>query len=178
MSRARYRQIAEVGARGIFFGCGHCFIQAAENVSLLVKYSADGPRCPICYDDVCPACLAPFSEESDTCDSCSQFCEFSTIADKALAKGIYRIRLEYGILMVPSVGSEWTQVLDWPDSLCLGAGYIDFEHDIDTNGEIYACGPLKFDLYGITQIDEQGNPGQMVLEAWKTEFRIVDVGET
>ncbi|KAI1087532.1 hypothetical protein F5B19DRAFT_63891 [Rostrohypoxylon terebratum] len=178
MSQARYRQIAEIGAMGIFFGCGHRFIVATERTPPLVKGLVDHLRCPLCYDSVCPACLAPFSGEWDTCDSCFQFCEFEIMANKALSKGIYRIKLEYGILMVPSVGTEWTQVLDWPDSLCLGIGYVDYEHDVDSDGEIYACEPMRLELFGISKIDEQGDSGIVELGGLKTEMQIVNVDQT
>ncbi|KAI1214710.1 uncharacterized protein F4807DRAFT_6822 [Annulohypoxylon truncatum] len=178
MFQEKNKQVKVAGGMGIFFGCGHRFIEATENIPILSKELGDRLRCPLCDTHRCLVCSAPFSGWLDSCGSCHKFCEFEAVADEAISRGIHQIQLEFGIILVPRVGNEPSRVLDWPESLCLGVGYVEFDGETDVGGEIYATESMDLELFEILRLDKQRQSNVVLSGPLRMQMRIVNTDKT
>ncbi|KAI2641494.1 hypothetical protein GGS26DRAFT_597319 [Hypomontagnella submonticulosa] len=145
-----------VNGMGIFFGCGHRYIKAAERIPVLDTILRDHLICPICHHCECLVCGASFSGWLDSCEACWQFCTFDMVADNVVAKGIDKIHFQQGILVVPSVGNEPSKVFSWPETLTLGMGYVGFKEVFDADGNSYASEPMELRLSHVSSLDTRG----------------------
>ncbi|KAI0834667.1 hypothetical protein F5Y06DRAFT_278123 [Hypoxylon sp. FL0890] len=167
------------GTVGIFFGCGHRFIKAVGSSPGLDKDLEDSLKCPLCYSRECLVCGACFSGWLDSCNACCQFCMFEAMADEAVVECIYKIRFEHGIILVPSVGNELSQVVGWTEVLLAGVGLVEFNEEVDADGEFYACEPMELELSEISRLDERGQTSvTRPAEPLKIEVRTVNTDVT
>ncbi|KAI0139389.1 hypothetical protein F4776DRAFT_615998 [Hypoxylon sp. NC0597] len=179
MSDTQNEEFLVAGGVGIFFGCGHRFIEAVDGSLVLDKDLEDRLQCPICHSHVCLVCGASFSGWLDSCGSCSQFCVFEAMADEAISRSAHRIRFKHGIILVPSVGNELTHVVGWTKTLLSGVGYVKFNEKMGADGDVYASEPMELEFSEILRPDEQGQSSHARrAEPLKIELRAVNTDVT
>ncbi|KAI1376574.1 hypothetical protein F4677DRAFT_81836 [Hypoxylon crocopeplum] len=167
-----------VSGVGIFFGCGHSFVEATRSASAVAGKLQDRLSCPICHSWHCPACGDVYTSWLSSCHACHQFCQFEVIADEAISKDKDNIRFQNGIILVPAVGDELSKVVSWVGHLSHGIGYVEFTKTLGQDGELYSSEPIELHLSKIRQFDAQGQMSNILSEPLKIEIRSIDIDPT
>lgn len=159
--------IGELEGTGIFFGCGHSFVQVTKYTlaSSLRDAVRSRPQCPFCHVHKCLACSDYFSGQS--CETCDKFYTFEAMANEAISLGLHKLCFRGGLVLIPKLSNESAEDVE-SDTILGAVGVVKFEETV-ANGKI--CMSEEFELQ-ISEIERLKLPSLLYQRPLKMKMKI------